>query len=137
MSRLTIQEVIEHCERTVKGYEWTRTEQERENIKQYWEHKQTAEWLKELQHYKDLEEQGRLVVLPCKVGDTVWAFMGYAKDIKECEIVSIIIESNNDVRVSITTGNDFIKPLATRTLGKTAFLTKEEAQKRLEELKNG
>lgn len=57
MSRLTMQEVIEHCERTVKGYEWTRTEQERENIKRYWEHKQTAEWLKELQHYKDLEEQ--------------------------------------------------------------------------------
>lgn len=67
MSRLTMQEVIEHCERTVKGYEWTRTEQERENIKRYWEHKQTAEWLKELQHYKDLEEQGGLIeVIRCK-----------------------------------------------------------------------
>ena len=28
------------------------------------EHEQLAEWLKELQHYKDLEEQGRLVILP-------------------------------------------------------------------------
>ena len=25
-----------------------------------------------LAQYEDLEEQGRLVVLPCKVGDTVW-----------------------------------------------------------------
>ena len=25
-----------------------------------------------LAHYEDLEEQGRLVELPCKIGDTVW-----------------------------------------------------------------
>lgn len=28
--------------------------------------------LKELQHYKDLEEQGRLIELPCKVGDAIY-----------------------------------------------------------------
>ena len=33
---------------------------------------QKLEWLKELQRYKDLEEAGRLIELPCKVGDTVW-----------------------------------------------------------------
>ena len=32
-------------------------------------HKQIYEKLK---HYEDMEEQGRLVVLPCKVGDTVY-----------------------------------------------------------------
>ena len=36
------------------------------------EHRQLAEWLKELQKYKDLEEQGRLITLPCKIGDTAW-----------------------------------------------------------------
>lgn len=25
-----------------------------------------------LAYYEDMEEQGRLVVLPCKVGDTIW-----------------------------------------------------------------
>lgn len=30
--------------------------------------KQLADWLEELKRYKDLEEQGRLLVLPCKVG---------------------------------------------------------------------
>lgn len=34
--------------------------------------KQLADWLEELKRYKDLEEQGRLLVLPCKVGDTVY-----------------------------------------------------------------
>ncbi len=33
---------------------------------------QEADWLEELKHYRDLEEQGRLLVLPCKVGDTVY-----------------------------------------------------------------
>lgn len=34
--------------------------------------KDVAELLEELKSYKDLEEQGLLVRLPCKVGDTVW-----------------------------------------------------------------
>lgn len=34
--------------------------------------RQKLKWLKELQRYKDLEEAGRLIELPCKVGDTVY-----------------------------------------------------------------
>ena len=36
------------------------------------EHEQLAEWLEELKEYRDLEEQGLLLKLPCKVGDTYW-----------------------------------------------------------------
>ena len=36
------------------------------------EHEQLAEWLIQLKEYQQLEEQGRLIKLPCKVGDTVW-----------------------------------------------------------------
>jgi len=37
-----------------------------------------VEMQKELQAYKDAEEQGLLVRLPCKVGDTVWVIIkGY------------------------------------------------------------
>ena len=58
--RLTMREVIEHCERTVIQAEMLRFT----DTKQYMEHKQVREWLEELQHYKDLKEQGRLVILP-------------------------------------------------------------------------
>lgn len=34
-----------------------------------------ADWLEELKRYRDLEEQGRLLVLPCKVGDTVYEIL--------------------------------------------------------------
>lgn len=36
---------------------------------------QEADWLEELKRYKDLEEQGRLLVLPCRVGDTVYEIL--------------------------------------------------------------
>ena len=50
--RLTLDEAIKHCE------EKTDCTQCGE------EHRQLAEWLKELQHYKNLEAQGRLIILP-------------------------------------------------------------------------
>ena len=37
--------------------------------------KRLADWLEELKRYRDLEEQGRLLVLPCKVGDTVYEIL--------------------------------------------------------------
>lgn len=36
---------------------------------------QLADWLEELKRYRDLEEQGRLLVLPCRVGDTVYEIL--------------------------------------------------------------
>lgn len=44
-----------------------------------------------LQHYEDLEEQSRLIELPCKIGDTVYGrFQCYdGKEIRECKIIGI------------------------------------------------
>lgn len=36
------------------------------------DHEQLAEWLEKIKEYQQLEEQGRLIKLPCKVGDTVY-----------------------------------------------------------------
>ena len=58
MGRLTISEAIEHCNEKTDCSECGQ------------QHAQLAEWLKELQRYKDLEEAGRLIELPCAVGDT-------------------------------------------------------------------
>ena len=34
-----------------------------------------GDWLEELKRYRDLEEKGRLLVLPCRVGDTVYEIL--------------------------------------------------------------
>ena len=69
MERLTIDEIIEHCERKTKLYEEIgksvdfETIELTDAIKEYWEHKQVKEYLEELKQYRDLEEQGLLLWL--------------------------------------------------------------------------
>ena len=92
MDRLTIDEVIEHCKRTTAKYEnlngintLETTDISLSFIKEYWEHRQVKEYLEELKRYRDLEEQGLLLRLPCKVGDTVYA-------ICTCEAVGTVLD---------------------------------------------
>lgn len=108
--------------------------------------KDAAELLEELKSYKGLEEQGLLVRLPCKVGDTVWDNdFGYPKsyEIKafsygycdsyvepDTEIEDEIIFYYENYTGSITGAFPMSE------IGKTVFLTREEAVNKLEEMKN-
>lgn len=63
MERLTIDEIIGHCERKTEQYErllgkeWFETTPLTTSVaKEYWEHKQVAEYLKKLKEYQQLEE---------------------------------------------------------------------------------
>ena len=78
MEKLTIDEIIGHCERKTEQYERFYKREYLETmpltssaIKEYWEHRQVAEYLKKFKEYQQLEEQGRLVKLPIedKKGD--------------------------------------------------------------------
>lgn len=73
MEKLTIDEIIGHCERKTEQYERFHKREYLETmpltsstIKEYWEHKQVAEYLKKLKEYQQLEEQGRLIKLHYK-----------------------------------------------------------------------
>ena len=90
----------------------------------YWL-KDVAELLEELKSYKDLEKQGLLARLPCKVGDMVYKLWYY--DGKPYKIQQHIIR----------TLSELCGIMEAKKLGKSVFLTREEAEKKLEELKNG
>lgn len=99
-----------------------------------------------LKAYEDLEEQGKLLKLPCAVGDTVWywdkeydpieeaPFEGYISgyEIVSAKTIYIIINPKSnfkswfpcDVKLEI---DDF---------GKTVFLTREESEATLKELRD-
>lgn len=73
MEKLTIDEIIDHCERKTEQYERFHKREYLEAMplassvmKEYWEHRQVAKYLRKLKDYEDLEEQGRLIKLPCK-----------------------------------------------------------------------
>ena len=135
MERLTIDEIIEHCDRKTDMYEkvcdikYLEKTTMNNPIKEYWEHKQVAEYLRKFKEYEDLEEQGRLIKLPCKIGDKVWHISG--RDIKEDVISGIeysydgmfYIWSNEDTWLGGF--NDIV------------FLTKSEAEAKLKELRGG
>ena len=84
--------------------------------------------IKKLANYEDLEEQGLLVRLPCKVGDLV--FIIDEENICRRKIKSIKILSTT---IEFSTSNIIFYK---KSFGETVFLTHEEAEKKLEELKN-
>ena len=138
MERLSIDEVIDHCNRKVKWWEKLIPRAKFENrdindsaCREYWEHRQVAEWLEQLKSYKVAEEQGLLHRLPCKVGNKAWYV--HRKGIDEVEVDSFIININIFVNVSLYIGGDrFGKTL---TPYKTLFFTQEEAEAALEKMK--
>ena len=72
-----------------------------------------------LKNYKDLEEQGLLLRLPCKTGSTVYHIVN--KRILEVENVDLFF---------------LCLCVAECRFGKTVFLTKEEAEQKLKEMEN-
>ena len=149
MERLTIDEIIEHCDRKTGMYEkacdvkYLETAVMGNRIKEYWEHKQVSEYLRKLKDYEDLDEQGRLVKLPCKVGDIIYRVNAGAKEPvikmrvlqvnykqlhKDRIIIRIDAMNDNDMGESCYLLEDF---------GKNVFITKSEAEAKLKELRGG
>lgn len=91
---------------------------------------------KELKKYKDLEEQGLLVRLPCKVGDTV--YVPTRNFISELRITMVSVDMHEAYFSWMLNSGIYpnLDGFHGYELGKTVFLTREEAEKKLEELKN-
>lgn len=140
MERLTLDEAIKYTKEIARA---NRVEAENyipttgpyynANLECANQYEQISMWLKELKSYKDAEEQGLLVRLPCKIGDTVYKITrfcsggirdcGYSYECSECPEYKPFIEY---IEFKITILKD---------IGKTVFLTREEAEKKLEEMK--
>lgn len=92
-----------------------------------------------LADYEDLEEQGLLVRLPCKVGDIV--YVPTRNFISELRITLVSVDTSDGAMYFSWMLNAGIYPnldgFSGYELGKTIFLTRKEAEKKLEEMKNG
>lgn len=78
-----------------------------------------------LTYYEDLEEQGRLVVLPCKVGDTVY-IPHYEKGVVAVRVQGISISVSG--RTILRFGGYPYESAWGDGCGKDWFLTREEAE---------
>lgn len=136
MERLTLEDAISHAkevaEKNYRGADFESIDSVDDNIKTNCikcaeEHEQLAEWLEELKSYKALDEQGLLVRLPCKVGDSVFIIVG--KDISRQGIRKIEISDNSIIFKT----NRQKRIFNVAEFGKTVFLAREDAEKKLEE----
>lgn len=91
--------------------------------------------LNELKEYRQLKEQGRLIELPCRIGDTFYVVAG--GQIYRCECIGYTLEQDMYFEypwkiIGLSNYGKIYEMLA--DFGKTVFLTKEEAEKRLKEM---
>lgn len=92
-----------------------------------------------LGEYEDAEEQGLILRLPCKVGDTVYELQEVRKRIQPMEIISVnigrmgLLYFNWELKDGIGIYHN-IKGFGASHIGKTVFLTKEEAEQALKQM---
>lgn len=99
-----------------------------------------------LKKYEDAGEQGRLIKLPCKVGDTVWdndygrpyAYTITAFSFGECEeYIDEPVTTKEVVFYYANSSGSITGSFAESEIGKSVFLSKSEAEAKLEELRGG
>ena len=78
-----------------------------------------------------------VIVPPCKVGDTVYVL--YNKEVYKTKVFSMVAETEDNKWVYILKCKIFngISMFKKFLFGKTVFLTREEAERALEVVKNG
>ena len=81
--------------------------------------------------YKDLEEQGLLIKLPCKVGDTVY-YVNLSNKVINYTVSGFKVDCFGNLQINVARHLESGYFLDMQ-LGKTVFLTREEAEKALEE----
>lgn len=89
------------------------------------ENEQIADWLTQLKEYKQLDADGKLLKLPCKVGDTVYAIV----------TTHIFGDVGDKVENNYRVDQRRFSLKMLDEVGKTIFLTRDAAEKRLSELK--
>lgn len=98
----------------------------------------------QLKEYQQLEEQGRLIKLPCKVGDTVCdndygrpcAYTITAFSFGECEeYICEPVTTKEVVFYYANSSGSITGSFAESEIGKSVFLNKSEAEAKLKELR--
>ncbi len=97
---------------------------------------------KKLKEYKDLEKQGLLLRLPCKVGDTIYRVnTGTKEPIIKMQVLQVnykqFYKDRIFIRIDAINDKDMGESCyLLEDFGKTVFLTKAEAEQKLNEMES-
>lgn len=88
---------------------------------------------RKLKEYEDAEEQGRILRLPCKVGDTVYKINKASKKISKHKVLKIETEMMETFFTTKIWFENYDFTFAHR-FGEVIFFTREEAEAKLKEM---
>lgn len=106
------------------------------------------EMLEKLAHYEDLEEQGRLIELPCAVGDTVYLISSQYSECSKhqerfndynCQGCEDECDSHKEYFIYVNesiSAEWIVRAMGLNRFGKTVFTTREEAEAKLKEMES-
>lgn len=86
-----------------------------------------------LRELAEADKEGRVVVLPCRVGDGLWTFCTHP--VEQVYSFTVTDISTLNGRTMLNTSRCGV--IDARDVGKTVFLTREDAEKALEAKRNG
>ena len=93
--------------------------------------------MEKLEEYENLEEQGKLLKLPCKAGQKVYLLRKDIKSVIDGEITSIRIgEFASGMNIFIIDDNRYTDASFDK-IGNIVFFTREESEAALKELERG
>ena len=78
----------------------------------------------------EADKDGRVVVLPCKVGDGLWTFCSHPVE----QVYSFTVTDISTLNGRTLLNTSRCGVMDARDVGKTVFLTREEAKKALQEM---
>ena len=103
-----------------------------------------VELIRAVQYLGGLEErladhliENGVIVPPCKVGDSCYPLPRYRTPIVERKVSRITFSQRNIIIGYYENDGQYRPPLRTRTLGEDVFLTKEQAEQKLKEMRGG
>ena len=155
MERLTLDEAIKHAKEVADmNYNDAEKFDSNDSVENYMkancmkcaeQHEKLAELLEELKSYKEAEEQGLLVKLPDDLFKKVYRITyeytecsKFGETVIDCENYNCNCDCDSEKKFYIVENNLQFMLFCNyyNELDKTVFLTREEAVKKLEELKN-
>nr|DAG36706.1 MAG TPA: Small RNA degrading nuclease 1 Recognition Motif, RNA BINDING [Bacteriophage sp.] len=90
-----------------------------------------------LRELAEADKDGRVVVLPCKVGDTVFARLyNKSKYVCECKVKQIVVGNIGFVTFAPIGAPEREYDVSLRGFGKTVFFSREEAEKALQKMED-
>ena len=114
------------------------------NCKYGFQHCRTEDWencktiddvIEKLAEYEDLEEQGKLIKLPCKVGDIVYKVNKASKKVSQHRVIKFEIEKE-DLYYTMQIWFENYNFCFLNHFGETVFLTKSEAEQKLKKMES-